>query len=819
MPGQGNNILYIVLYTMSSEGKKLSEQGRSNSQKGYGATDQSVGEVLTAPVISKLNKRRNSTGKINADSLEPPPVERRDSKTSDFVRRSSEARLLDQEDLEFAQQIEKKRSFAGIPDEEEVHRSDGQQDDFEFNHYGMTSEKAVDLLKEWGRNELEEDTTPLWYIFVSQLWQPMPIMIWCAAVVEALISNWIDMSILLFIQFANASIGFYEITKAGDAVAALKASLKPVATVRRDNKWQVIDAAEVVPGDCVMLASGSAVPADCRLNPKPPDAAKEKADPNIEVDQAALTGESLPVSMYANDSVKMGSTVVKGEAEGTVEFTGSNTFFGKTASMLNGTPEISNMQKILIAIVIVLTVLSGVLCTIVFIYLLHHGEEVNTALGFTVVLMVASIPMAIEIVTTTTLSLGSKELSDRGAIVTRLTAIEDMAGMNILCSDKTGTLTLNKMVIQDNSPTYVSGESQYSMLRYAAMAARWHEPPKDALDTLILTQVDMPSMSAVEQLDYVPFDPTTKRTEGTVKENGKTFKASKGAPHILLKLLDDSHNSRVVRQAVEDDVLALGMRGIRCLAVAKTDPTTGEWSILGLLTFLDPPRPDTKQTIIDSKAYGVNVKMITGDHLLIARETARQLEMGTNITDAANLPMLDPETKEAPPNLVENYGAHCYAHDGFAQVFPEHKYLIVETLRQMGFKTGMTGDGVNDAPALKRADVGVAVQGATDAARAASDIVLTRPGLSTIVYAIITARKVFVRIRNFITYRVAATLQLLIFFFIATFTLHPSKFEPSPEEIAQYPNYPDANMHWPPFFHMPVLMVRFIHFKNPYSLV
>lgn len=266
-------------------------------------------------------------------------------------------------------------------------------------------------------------------------------------------------------------------------------------------------------------------------------------------------------------------------------------------------------------------------------------------------------------------------------------------------------------------------------------------------------------------------------------------------------------------------MLALGMRGIRCLAVAKTDPKTQEWSILGLLTFLDPPRPDTKQTIIDSKAYGVNVKMITGDHLLIARETARQLEMGTNITDAANLPMLDPDTKEAPNNLVEDYGAHCYVHDGFAQVFPEHKYLIVETLRQMGFKTGMTGDGVNDAPALKRADVGVAVQGSTDAARAAADIVLTRPGLSTIVYAIITARKVFVRIRNFITYRVAATLQLLIFFFIATFTMHPYRFEPTAEEVANIENYPDANTPWPAFFHMPVLMLMLITLLNDGTLI
>jgi H+-transporting ATPase len=423
-----------------------------------------------------------------------------------------------------------RHSNIGIPTEEAEFPGESNAD-FVFSH-GISSAEAAALLKQYGRNELPEKVIPKWYIFLQQLWQPMPMMIWMAIIVEAGIKNWTDMSILLFIQFANASIGFYEITKAGDAVAALKSQLQAKATVKRDGQWKNIDAALVVPGDLVLLAAGSAIPADCRVN-----------EGQIEVDQAALTGESLPVTMYQGDSCKMGSTVARGEQEGTVEFTGAETFFGKTASLLKNDAEFSNLQKILISIIIVLVIVSFILCGIVFVYLLSK-TDLTDALSFTVVLMVASIPMAIEIVTTTTLALGSKELTKDGAIVTRLAAIEDMAGMAILCSDKTGTLTLNKMVIQADTPVYKKGETQYTILRYAAMAAKWKEPPRDALDTLTLTAVDMPSLDKVTQTDFMPFDPIVKRTEGTLIENGKNFKTTKGAPHVLLKLVLEQPGSR-----------------------------------------------------------------------------------------------------------------------------------------------------------------------------------------------------------------------------------------------------------------------------------
>jgi H+-transporting ATPase len=731
-----------------------------------------------------------------------PTSRTRQVSSSDVLRKMNDpAILMDGADLKLAEKVAERGTESFRGKEEIIIEEAGLPDDFVLNLDGLTSEEAEELFKLYGPNCLPEKVTPKWLIFLLQFTPPMPIMIWLAIIIELAIQQWIDAGILLFIQFANASISFYETTKAADAVAALKSSLKPTATVKRDGKWQVINGTLLVPGDMVLLGSGSAIPADCRVNRG-----------EIEVDQSALTGESLPVTFYKNDSCKMGSTVVRGETEATVEFTGANTFFGKTASLLTSTGEHSHLQMMLIKIMIILVVMSLTLCLINFIYLYLNTRNLKESLSFTIVLLVASIPLAIEIVTTTTLSIGSKDLVSHGAIVAQLSAIEQLAGMSILCSDKTGTLTLNEMVLQDDTPTYRKDLNQETVLLYAALAAKWHEPPRDALDRLTLNNVNRDLLENYEQLDYMPFDPQVKRTEGTVKDitTGKTFKTTKGAPHILMKLLPD--DAVETREAVEADVTRLGSTGTRALAVATTNPETGVWEMAGLLTFLDPPRPDTKQTIADARKNGVAVKMITGDHLLIAKNTSMMLDMGPRVFMADKLPMLDMETKKKPENLSRDYGDICLAADGFAAVFPEHKFLIVECLREMGYTVGMTGDGVNDAPALKRADVGIAVSGATDAARAAADIVLTQPGLSTIIHGIFIAREIFERIQNFISYRVAATLQLLWFFFIATFAFHPDHYIQPPE------NERDGG-DWPEFFHMPVLLLMLITVLNDGTLI
>jgi H+-transporting ATPase len=653
--------------------------------------------------------------------------------------------------------------------------------------HGLTSSEAEALLAKWGRNELIEKSKTKLRIFIEQFTAPMPIMIWIAIIIEAALNNWPDMGVLIALQAMNGGIGFYETIKAGNAVAALKASLKPKAYAKRDGKFIEINGALLVPGDLVILGAGAAVPADCIVN-----------EGTIDVDQAALTGESLPVTMVKGDSAKMGSTVCRGETEATVSETGMNTFFGKTASMIQSVEGLGHLQKILLTIMAFLIILSLVLCGSCLGYLLGSGEDINQALSFMVAVLVSSIPIAMEIVVTATMALGSRELAKMDAIVARLTAIEELAGMNILCSDKTGTLTLNKMVIQDDCPVFVEGIGYEDVLLHAALAAKWREPPKDALDTMVLGAADLDLCDAYKQTDYVPFDPTKKRTEASLEDAaGKPFKVTKGAPHIVLELCK---NKSGIQEEIDSKVLNLAERGIRSLAVARTDEN-GEYFMMGILTFLDPPRPDTKHTIEQARVYGVEVKMVTGDHRAIAIETARVLEMGTNILGCDGLPSLGPNGEI--PDDMGDLGQRILECNGFSQVFPEHKFLIVEALRRNGFAVGMTGDGVNDAPALKKADVGIAVQGATDAARAAADIILTSPGLSVVVDAIIISRKIFARMKTFIVYRVACTLQLVVFFFIAVFALRPVHY------VADFPQ----------FWYMPIISLIIITVLNDGSII
>ncbi|KAH9589398.1 hypothetical protein LSM04_008094 [Trypanosoma melophagium] len=656
------------------------------------------------------------------------------------------------------------------------HREDAEEETAELlpPSKGLTTAEAEELLAKYGRNELPEKKTPSWLIFVRNLWGPMPFALWVAIIIEFALENWPDAAILLAIQIANATIGWYETIKAGDAVAALKNSLKPVATVFRDGSWQQLDAALLVPGDLVKLASGSAVPADCTIN-----------EGVIDVDEAALTGESLPVTMGADHMPKMGSNVVRGEVDGTVQFTGQNTFFGKTAVLLQSVEsDLGNIHVILSRVMVVLTSFSFILCLICFIYLLaKFYENFRRSLQFAVVVLVVSIPIALEIVVTTTLAVGSKKLSKHKIIVTKLTAIEMMSGVNMLCSDKTGTLTLNKMEIQEQCFTFEEGHDLRSILVLAALAAKWREPPRDALDTMVLGAADLDECDNYTQTEFVPFDPTTKRTAATLIDNrtGEKFSVTKGAPHVIIQLI---YNQDEINDEVVDIIDSLASRG--SLASVR------------YLDIFGPPRPDTKDTIRRSKEYGVDVKMITGDHVLIAREMCRMLNLDPNILTADKLPKVD--VNDMPDDLGEKYGDMMLGVGGFAQVFPEHKFMIVETLRQRGFTCAMTGDGVNDAPALKRADVGIAVQGATDAARAAADMVLTGPGLSVVVEAMLVSRQVFQRMLSFLTYRISATLQLVCFFFIACFSLTPRDYGSVDPDFQ--------------FFHLPVLMFMLITLLN-----
>ena len=676
--------------------------------------------------------------------------------------------------------------------------------------HGLTEAEAAERLEKFGKNEVEERTVHPLVKLAKSFIGPMPIMIWVAIIIEGAMKHWPDFGILFALQLLNSFVGWYEELKAGNAVAALKAALKPEAYVVRGGESLKIDATLLVPGDIVLLAAGAAVPADCKIL---------ESEKPVQADQAALTGESLPVTLKGGDDALMGSTITRGESLAVVTATGVNTFFGRTADMIQSVHEMGHFQKIILYITMTLLIISILFVASCLGYLLSRGMKVLEAISFCVVLLVASIPIAMAVVTTATMALGSKMLAKEKAIVTRLTSIEELASMNMLCSDKTGTLTANKMELQEELPTFTPGVTREDVLKAACLAARWKEPPKDALDTLCLNSYPIQTLDVYDQYDFTPFDPSTKYTAAKLKgPDGAAFEVMKGAPQVVLDRV-----TNVDKAEVAATIATFASRGIRALAVAQTDKK-GKWGLLGILTFLDPPRHDTKETIERAHDYGVDVKMITGDQQLIAIETCRMLGMGTTVLTAECLPSGDETFSK---ELGKNFGELCENADGFAEVYPEHKYAIVETLRQRGFMCGMTGDGVNDAPALKRADVGVAVEGATDAARAAADIVLTAPGLSAIVEGIILSRQIFRRMKNYVLYRIAMTLQLLLFFFIAVLALDPQGFpnmsystradRPGDTHCARVDDsgttvYDDCQL--PGFFELPVMALVIVTILN-----
>jgi H+-transporting ATPase len=619
---------------------------------------------------------------------------------------------------------------------------------------------------QWGFNELPEKKRSPLLIFLSYFWGPMPIMIWIAAAVElskavAGYGGWEDFAVLMVLQFANATVGYIEERNAGDAIAALKQQLAPQCHTCRDGTWQTIPARELVPGDLLEIKLGDIVPADALLLPGMP----------MQVDQAALTGESLPVNIHPGDKLKMGSAIKRGESKAVVIGTGGNTFFGKAAGMIASVESHGRFQKILFNITLILLILCLVIASIIFIklqFFTSGDQPVMKNLSTVIVILVASIPIAIEVVCTSTLAVGSRRLAQKKVIIARLSAIEELAGMTILCSDKTGTLTLNQLSLRD--PLCIGDMDDKEIIFYAALSSKREEGNQDAIDLCITQAVpkeDRARLAAFKELDFMPFNPTDKRTEATIRAPDNTvFKVTKGAPQYILRM---SHNKDEIKERVDNAVQEFADRGFRSLGVAITYTGVGEpehWEFQGVISLFDPPRPDTKRTIQLAYENGIEVKMVTGDQTAIAKETSRELGMGTNI--------LNTEVLNDKSLSVSSLDEIILNSHGFAEVMPEHKFQIVERIRQQGHVTGMTGDGVNDAPALKRADIGIAVFPATDAAKAAADIVLTEPGLSVIIDAIFRSRKIFQRMRNYCIYRISCTLQLLFFFFFAIMSINPA---------------------------------------------
>jgi H+-transporting ATPase len=605
---------------------------------------------------------------------------------------------------------------------------------------GLTQAEAQKRLTQYGPNEIEEKKTNEVLKFLGYFWGPIPWMIEVAVILSAAARHWPDFGIILLLLLANAVVGFWEEHQASNAIAALKAKLAVKARVKRDGKWINPAARDLVPGDVIRVRLGDIVPADARLL---------EGDP-IEVDQSALTGESLPVTRKPGEAVFSGSIIRQGEIGAIIYATGGKTYFGKTAELVQEAHTVSHFQRAVLKIGNYLIILAVALVAIIIAVAIFRGDPILTTLQFALVLTVAAIPVAMPTVLSVTMAVGARLLAKKEAIVTRLSAIEELAGVDILCSDKTGTLTQNKLTLGD--PFSVNNVPADQVILNAALASRADD--KDTIDLAVLGGLKSDHvLKGYQVVHFQPFDPVHKRTEVAVKGvDGKAFKVTKGAPQVILEL---SSNAAQVKSAVDKAVNEFAERGFRSLGVARAEADR-QWQFLGVLPLFDPPRDDAKATVATARQMGVSVKMVTGDALAIARETAKKLGMGTNILDASGFGDSKRHETAALSELIETA-------DGFAQVFPEHKFHIVDVLQQRGHIVGMTGDGVNDAPPLKKADCGIAVSGATDAARAAAAIVLMTPGLSVIIEAIEESRKIFQRMNSYAIYRIAETLRVLLF--------------------------------------------------------
>ena len=620
------------------------------------------------------------------------------------------------------------------------------QSTLESGEKGLDSNEAGKRLESIGPNELTSSQRSSLKLFLSYFWGPIPWMIEIAAILSLVNRDLGDFLIIFSLLLINAGIGFFQEFRAANALEALKGQLALKARVCRDGTWKDIEARELVPGDLIRMRLGDIIPADAKL-----------ADGDyLTIDQSSLTGESLPVSKKPGEIAYSGSVAKQGEMTAIVTATGGNTFFAKTAKLVENAGSGSHFQKAVLHIGNFLIMLALVLCVLLTIIQLGRGDDFLQILQFVLILAVASIPVAMPAVLSVTMALGALALSKQKAIVSRLQAIEELAGIDILCSDKTGTLTKNQITLGESA--VVGARDESDLISAAALASQTDN--SDAIDSAVMSSLPDPaSLKPFTLKKFLPFDPVSKRTEGTWQSpDGETICASKGAPQVIFDLCNLDEDER---KKAEATVHTFAEKGLRTLGVARRENES--WNFLGILSLFDPPRDDSKSTIEQAQEHGIEVKMVTGDNTAIAAEISGQLGLGSHIHPASEFFAKDDD----PANLSLGKAEAIEKSDGFAEVFPEHKYGIVKALQRRNHIVGMTGDGVNDAPALKQADVGIAVSGATDAARGAAALILTQPGLSVIVRAVELARQIFERMLSYTIYRIAMTIDIMIFVVLA----------------------------------------------------
>ena len=596
--------------------------------------------------------------------------------------------------------------------------------------HGLSETEAQSRLNRFGPNVVKEQSSHPLISFLLKFWAPVPWMLEVTLILEILLHKDSAIIVISLLLVFNAVLGFSQEQRAQDALALLRKRLHIRARVFRDNAWKEVPAADLVPGDYIHTRVGDLVPADLEL-----------AEGAILVDQSALTGESVPAEREAGALVYSGSIIRRGEASGEVTATGSHSYFGKTAELVRTAKTKGHLEELIFSIVRYLVIMDGLLVVAILIFAVHHNMPLTTVLPFALILLVASVPVALPATFTLATAMASLSLAHKGVLVTRLSAIEDAAAMTDLFSDKTGTLTQNSLTL--SATRVLDNSTDADLLAMAAIAS--DRSTQDPIDLAILEAVKTHGITTRDRTAFIPFDPSTKRSEARFLKNGVPWRAMKGAPPVIAQLAE--------AREWEQETRTLAADGARVLAIAE-GPENGPLELTGLIALSDPPRPDALAVLTSLRNLGIRVRMVTGDTVATARVVASALGMDGAVCG-----------REQIQDLTQDCAV-------YAGVFPEDKFHLVQKLQKQQRVTAMTGDGVNDAPALKQAEVGIAVASATDVAKAAASLVLTEPGLGAVVSAITAGRRVYQRMLTYILNKIVKTIQVALFLSLGLLLFH-----------------------------------------------
>lgn len=615
---------------------------------------------------------------------------------------------------------------------------------------GLSETEATERLRSFGPNEISEKKKNPAVQFLKRYWGPMPWLLEFAMVLTVFVRHYTEGILIFVLLTVNAVIGFLQSRNSQKAVELLKRKLHIKVKVLRDGEWVLKDAKEIVPGDVLNLKLGDLVPADVSV-----------LEGEASVDASALTGESLPQEVQPNNVVYSGSIVKRGEIRCVAVNTAADTYFGKTVSLVQIARPRSKQQELMFQIVKYMMYLGLAASAVVTCYAIVLHKDITSILSLILVFLMGAIPVALPAVMTIVQAVGALDLSKKGVLVTRLDSIEDASSIDVFCFDKTGTITENQLAVTDCKA--FGAHQNEEIVRLAALASKSEE--MDAIDTAVLAYADQLNihMDGCAQLSYLPFNPANKRTEATARIGGETCHIRKGAPQIILQLCATLEEQTL--QEISREIDEFSEKGYRTIAVSvcrNVEPESEDWEFAGLLALSDPPRADSGEMIRKIQELGIRPLMLTGDNQAIAREIAGQVGIGTRIHSAKELEGRGHAEQVA---LIENS-------DGFAEVYPEDKFEIVHFLQEEGHMVGMTGDGVNDAPALKQAELGTAVSAATDVAKASASIVLTKPGLSEIIDTVRVSRRTYQRMLTWVINKITKVVEVVVLFSAGYFWMH-----------------------------------------------